>query len=99
MAASTTDVASGLDGYRNVATDGLDAVLVPPGDVDALRRALAEVLTDPELAASLRAAGMRRAGDFSMTTLAAEYVRIYRQLLDDADDAERSAVRRPRWRR
>ncbi|MGH9272275.1 MAG: glycosyltransferase, partial [Ilumatobacteraceae bacterium] len=102
MAAGTAVVASGLDGYRNVATDGLDAVLVPPGDVGALRRALTEVLTNSELAASLRTAGLRRAGDFSMATLAAEYVRIYRQLLADADaadDAARSALRRPRWRR
>ena len=36
MAAGTTVVASALDGYRNVATDAVDALLVPPGDVDAL---------------------------------------------------------------
>ena len=36
MAAETAIVASGLDGYRNVATDEVDALLVEPGDVDAL---------------------------------------------------------------
>ena len=36
MAAGTAIVASALDGYRNVATDGVDALLVEPGDVDAL---------------------------------------------------------------
>ena len=41
MAAGTPVVASGLDGYRNVATDGVDALLVEPGDVDALAAALA----------------------------------------------------------
>jgi phosphatidylinositol alpha-mannosyltransferase len=96
MAAGTPVVASGLDGYRNVATDGLNALLVPPGDVKALTAALADVLTDAELAAALRTAGLQRARDFSMATLAAEYVRIYRQLLADAD---RPPVRRPRWRR
>ena len=40
MAAGTPVVASALDGYRNVATDGVDAVLVPPGDPDALAAAL-----------------------------------------------------------
>ena len=40
MAAGTPIVASALDGYRNVATDGVDALLVPPGDVDALAAAL-----------------------------------------------------------
>ena len=34
MAAETAIVASGLDGYRNVATDDVDAVLVEPGDVE-----------------------------------------------------------------
>ena len=32
MSAGTPVVASGIDGYRNVATDGEDALLVPPGD-------------------------------------------------------------------
>ena len=35
MAAGATVVASALDGYRNVATDDVDALLVDPGDVDA----------------------------------------------------------------
>jgi hypothetical protein len=35
MAAGTAVVASALDGYRNVATDDVDSVLVPPGDADA----------------------------------------------------------------
>ena len=61
MAAGTTIVASALDGYRNVATDGVDALLVPPGDVDALAAALAAVLDDDALAAPLRAAGAERA--------------------------------------
>ncbi len=83
MAAGTAVVASGLDGYRNVATDGVDALLVEPGDVAALTKALTTLLVDRQLAESLRQAGLRRAKDFSMATLAAEYVRIYRQLLEE----------------
>ncbi len=74
-------MASGIDGYRNVATDGVDALLVEPGDADALAAAIRGVLTDTALADTLRAAGHLRAKEFSMRTLAAEYVRIYRQLL------------------
>ena len=81
MAAGTPVVASGLDGYRNVATDGVDAVLVEPGDVDALAAALGRCSGTTDLAGALRAAGHARAQDFSMTTLAAEYVRIYRELI------------------
>jgi phosphatidyl-myo-inositol alpha-mannosyltransferase len=82
MAAGTPVVASAIDGYRNVATDGLDAVLVPPGDPDALAAALGKVLADDSLGAALSAAGRRRAQAFSMRTLAAEYARIYRELVD-----------------
>lgn len=77
MAANATVVASALDGYRNVATDGRDALLVEPGDPHALASALDRVLTDGELAASLRAAGNLRAEDFSMTKLADRYLAIY----------------------
>ena len=82
MAAGTPVVASAIDGYRNVATDGRDALLVPPGDADALATALGKVLADESLAASLGAAGRRRAEDFSMRTLAAEYARIYQELVE-----------------
>src|SRR5439155_3748568 len=47
MAAQTPIVASDLPGYRNVARAGADALLVPPGDVDALAAALAGVLEAP----------------------------------------------------
>lgn len=80
MAAGTPVVASALDGYRNVATDGVDAVLVSPGDAEALAASLARVLTDPALADELVAAGARRADEFSMTTLAARYVDIYERI-------------------
>lgn len=80
MAAGTTVVASALDGYRNVATDGVDAILVAPGDVDALAVSLQRALHDDNTTRRLRAAGMHRAEDFAMSTLADRYVAIYREL-------------------
>lgn len=84
MAAGTPVVASALDGYRNVATDGVDALLVDPGDPDVLAAALQRVITDPGLAASLVAAGSRRADEFAMTALARRYGEIYREVVDAA---------------
>lgn len=81
MAAGTPVVASSLDGYRNVATHGVDALLVPPGDPDALARAIDEVLGDQDLARRLVANGDRRAGDFAMSSLATAYVGIYERLM------------------
>jgi phosphatidylinositol alpha-mannosyltransferase len=98
MAAGTPVVASNLEGYQNVATDDVDALLVPPGDADALAGALTRVLTDADLAARLRAAGERRAETFSMTALAAAYVEIYRELLATVDAGRPGLVQRW-WRR
>jgi phosphatidylinositol alpha-mannosyltransferase len=81
MAASTAIVASGIDGYRNVARADLDALLVPPGDVDALRHALQRVLDDEALRTSLVASGFERAREFSMSSLAERYLEIYEQAL------------------
>jgi phosphatidylinositol alpha-mannosyltransferase len=80
MAAGTPVVASSLDGYRNVATDGVDALLVEPGNARALAGALERVLCEPALAAALVAKGTDRADQFSMSRLADEYVAIYTKL-------------------
>lgn len=81
MAAGAAVVASALDGYRNVATDGVDSVLVPPDDADALGDALSRVLSDDTLRAGLVLAGEQQAHRFSMTSLAEAYVERYRRLL------------------
>ncbi len=81
MAAGTVVVASSLDGYRNVATDGRDAVLVEPGDADALAAALSGLIAEPERRASLIAGGLTRAQEFAMPTLVERYLEIYEQLI------------------
>ena len=81
MAASTTVVASSLDGYRNVATHDVDALLVEPGDVEALGDALGRVTTDHALSERLRETGDVRAEEFAMTSLTDRYVEIYQSLL------------------
>ena len=99
MAAGTPVVASALDGYQNVATDDLDAVLCEPGDVDGLAAALRRVLAEPELRHRLHCAGLRRADDFSMAALARTYAAIYERLAAEARDAVVQPVGRvPRLR-
>lgn len=80
MAAGTPVVASDLPGYANVARAGRDALLVPPGDPEALAAALVRVLTSPELAASLVASGRERAAELSMARLAERYLEYYARL-------------------
>ena len=57
MAAGVPVVATDIEGYREVATDGVDALLVAPGDPAALAAAIARVLDDDDLARRL---GRRR---------------------------------------
>lgn len=77
MAAGTAVVASDLPGYRNAARPDVDALLVTPGDVAALRSALRGVLVDPGRRAALVAAGAGRAASMSMDHLAERYLEIF----------------------
>jgi phosphatidylinositol alpha-mannosyltransferase len=82
MAAGTPVVACDIDGYRNVATHGENALLVPPGDSGALATALARIITDSRLAASLTSAGQEHSQSFSMDSLAVKYVEMYYRALN-----------------
>jgi phosphatidylinositol alpha-mannosyltransferase len=82
MAAGAVVVASALDGYANVATDGVDSLLSPPGDSEALAGALTRALTDGRLRRDLIAAAEARAQEFSMGHLAEAYIERYERLAD-----------------
>ena len=65
MAAGRAIVASDLPAIREVLTDGVDALLVPPGDAAALAAAIARLLDDRALASRLAQAAFDRAAEFS----------------------------------
>jgi phosphatidyl-myo-inositol alpha-mannosyltransferase len=81
MAAGAPVVASAIEGYSNVARSGQDALLVPPGDVDALRNALRLLLDDTDVRTRLIASGYERAEEFSMHRLAERYLELYARAL------------------
>jgi phosphatidylinositol alpha-mannosyltransferase len=100
MAAGTPVVASALDGYRNVASHDVDAILVPPGEPAALADALRTVLYDHEAAERLRLAGVSRAQGFSMSALAQHYLVLYRKAIASDWKGRRSSAAAPSpWRR
>ena len=80
MAAGTPLVASDLDGHRNVATDGVDALLAPVGDAAGLAKALERALGDDALRSTLVDGGSRRAAELDMGQLAAAYVERYERV-------------------
>jgi phosphatidylinositol alpha-mannosyltransferase len=81
MAAGTAVVASEIDGYRTVSRQDREALLVPPGDADALRAALRALLDDPARREALVAAGRARADEFSMTHLAERFLPLYERAM------------------
>ncbi len=82
MASGLPVVASEVSGSRQVVLDGETGVLVPPGNVEALRAAIARLLEDPEKALSMGAAARQHvANQFSGGAQAASHVRLYRQQL------------------
>jgi phosphatidylinositol alpha-mannosyltransferase len=93
MAAGKPIVASDIDGYRDVARDGLEALLVAPGEVPALVAAVREVLDDPRLARSLGEGGARRAHEFDWDVVSKRVLGIYYDVLGSSD--QRSATREP----
>lgn len=81
MSAGAVVVASALDGYANVATHDVDALLTPPGDSAALAAALRRALMDSSLRSRLVAAAEHRAQEFSMARLAEAYIERYERLV------------------
>ncbi len=59
-AAGRPIVTTNVTGCRDVVRDGIEGILVPPGDIDAAGRALARLAADPALRARMGAAANRR---------------------------------------
>jgi glycosyltransferase involved in cell wall biosynthesis len=68
-------VASNVDGVPEIVVDGVTGFLVPPNDSDALSDALARLLSDAELCASMgEAARLRAQTEFDRTRLISRLV-------------------------
>lgn len=87
MAAGRPIVASDIAGYRDVARNGLEALLVQPGDPGALVGAVRRLLDDPAFAKSLGTRGAQRARDFDWASVTDRLVHVY----DDVVAATRAA--------
>jgi phosphatidylinositol alpha-mannosyltransferase len=81
FAASTPVVASGIPGYRDVARDDVDSLLVAPGDALALAEALRALALDPARRAGMAIAARERAERFSWAHVAEEVTDVYREAI------------------
>ena len=81
MACGRAVVASAVGGLRETIRDGREGLLVPPGDADALARALAACMDAPERLGEFGAAGRTRALEFSTARMAARTLSVYERAL------------------
>jgi glycosyltransferase involved in cell wall biosynthesis len=74
MACGTPVVATDCPyGPAEIIRNGINGLLVPPADVDALSRALRRVLTDPALKKQLSRSGQKRSQAFHAQAIASAY--------------------------
>jgi phosphatidylinositol alpha-mannosyltransferase len=77
FAAGTPVVASNIAGYRDVVKDGVDGVLVPAGDAQALAEALRELYCEPESRAAMALAAAHNVERFAWPHVAEEVLEAY----------------------
>jgi glycosyltransferase involved in cell wall biosynthesis len=73
--------------------DGVNGLLVPSGDLDALVTALKRLAGDPELCARMGEAASGRAKDFSEPVVMPQYEELYRRTIEHSRRRPRSRVR------
>lgn len=81
MATRTAVLASDIDGYRDVVTDGREGLLVAPRDARALARGLAQLLGDARLRDSCAARGLETVQRYSWDIVADEIMQVYRDVI------------------
>ena len=78
-------LATRAGGIEEVVEDGVTGMLVQPGDSQALARAIAKLLTDPELRRKLADNGFLRArNDYAWEIVAARFEDLYRGVVEKA---------------
>jgi phosphatidylinositol alpha-mannosyltransferase len=87
MAAGKPIVASKIEGYSSVVSDGIDGLLVPPKDEDALIEALDRLLNDSALRKSLGSSGQEKARGYSWVNVSREILDYYQELANGSNRA------------
>lgn len=90
MAHGLPTVATAVDGVPEVVEDGVTGLLAPAGDVDAVGRALVELLTDGARRATMGAAGRQRVATlFAVEPMVSAYASLFRALCGRAAEPRR----------
>jgi phosphatidyl-myo-inositol alpha-mannosyltransferase len=81
FAAGTPVIASAIAGYRDVVTDGVDGLLVPPGDPQRLAEELQRVHHEPQRLAAMGAAARHSAKRYAWPRIADQVTTVYERAM------------------
>jgi glycosyltransferase involved in cell wall biosynthesis len=82
-AAGVPVVCANAGGIPEVFQDGFNALLYPPGDDDAMAKAIIRLLQDRELAKNISANAMETAGRFTWERTAEQTLQVYKEVLQE----------------
>ena len=91
MSCGTPTIASRTGGIPEIAIDGT-AILVPPGDIDELARAIISLASNPAMRAELSQKGRARAMNFTVAACATGVERVYQEVLTARTNGQKSAL-------
>lgn len=83
MAAGLPSVVTPVGGVLDAVSDGQEALVIAPGDRDALARAIIQVLDSPDLARALAGTARLRVEAFDIAAYVERLDRIYRSILGE----------------
>jgi phosphatidylinositol alpha-mannosyltransferase len=81
FAAGTPVIASAIAGYSDVVTDGVDGLLVPPGDPQRLAEELQRIHHEPERLAAMGVAARRSAQRYAWPRVADQVTAVYERAI------------------
>jgi glycosyltransferase involved in cell wall biosynthesis len=84
MASGCPVIGSRIGGIKDLIVEGESGLLVPPGDVAALRQAIACLLASPDLRVRMGQAARKRAPRFQAQSVVPRIERLYQDVLADA---------------
>jgi phosphatidyl-myo-inositol alpha-mannosyltransferase len=82
FACGTPPIASRIAGYSDVVTDGLDGVLVPPGDAQALAEELQRLWHEPERLATMGEAARESAQRYAWPRIGDRVIDVYERAIE-----------------
>jgi phosphatidylinositol alpha-mannosyltransferase len=92
MAMGKPIVASDIEGFRCVLTNGIEGIMVPPKDDRKLASALLMLLNNPEMCQKMGSSGLSKAKEYSWEKVAHRILECYTQILNGSSELKKQPV-------